>query len=475
MPFGVDGYVARVVARTLIAFMLFQPVYVAFGAELDTVDSLELTASGSDEFAADEEHDSLSSAQEEETSTETPASESESESEIPVEAPSQVDADVQTDTVESQEPPHGEESETREEQVVEGEDSEDTTSDMPPLEVSTDEDGATGEGDTVSHASGTDIALHATGTDASTVSSSTVDTADEPVEESAGEDDTEVTPVTLLSGQGDSKYTFGEGDCTLVAEGEFYCVTPTTRHHADADPRVYAEKDREGDREIFYFDGAEVVRITNNSYDDFAPVFDNDSRRIVWQASVFDRTQIMVHDLTEKTTRQITSGKQNSSNPDILGDWVVWQEWVDTNWEVMMTDVDTTGEYVVERLTDNAVHDMFPQLFDGMVTWQHEQGASWEVIVHDLKTGKEHALQKNEDTKYENPRFVLLFDSTHTNGDVETIGYDLDSGEMMELGTKANPQPVVPVSPKEEIPDAPVAAASSTALKVSKEGEGGEQ
>ena len=271
------------------------------------------------------------------------------------------------------------------------------------------------------------------------------------------------TPV-LIAQNPDSKYVFGEGDCTVVADGQYYCVTAGPETQVTGDPRVYAERDRDGDREIFYFDGTKVKRITNNSYDDFAPVFDEETGRIVWQAMINDRLQIMLYEIPTNTTRQITTGRENSSNPDIAGDTVVWQQWIDTNWEILMTNVHNHGApFTIERLTDNAVHDMFPAAYDNLITWQSERAGSWEVVVYDLATGNRHTLEKSDNTKYENPRFVLLFDSRHDNGDVETVGYNLDTGEMMELGTRAKPQPVVPVSPKEKSPDAlPREAASST-------------
>jgi hypothetical protein len=139
----------------------------------------------------------------------------------------------------------------------------------------------------------------------------------------------------------------------------------------------------------------------------------------------------------------------------------------------MRTSVDTDGApFSIEQVSDNVVHDMFPRVYDGLITWQREKGASWEVVLYDLSTGKERVLEKDENTKYENPRFVLLFDSTHDNGDIETVGYDLETGDMMELGTRANPQPFIPVNPKEEMPDAPVqTSTSSPQVKTGREGE----
>jgi hypothetical protein len=142
-----------------------------------------------------------------------------------------------------------------------------------------------------------------------------------------------------------------------------------------------------------------------------------------------------------------------------------------------MTDVDNDGgPFEIEQITDNAVHDMFPRAYDDVITWQREKGASWEVIVYDPRTEKETALEKDEGTKYENPRFVLLFDSKQANGDVETIGYDLDTGEMMELGTKAKKVPDEPKTPNDETEDAiPREATSTIQIKpVKEDDEGGE-
>ena len=110
---------------------------------------------------------------------------------------------------------------------------------------------------------------------------------------------------------------------------------------------------------------------------------------------------------------------------------------------------------------------MFPAAYEDLITWQSERGDSWEVVVYDLHTGKQTLIEKDEDTKYENPRFVLLFDSKHENGDVETIGYDLDTGEMMELGTRSQPIPLEPLTPKDETPEALLREAStSTQIKI---------
>jgi beta propeller repeat protein len=354
-----------------------------------------------------------------------------------------------------------------------GDDADSDTTATDPGSTGTD----TGEEDTddADAASADDQQEHGDGeTSSSTATSTASTTAHTPGDRATSTDEVDGTEAISIAYDNTNKYTFGEGDCTLVADGEFYCVAEGPQTQVTGDPRVYAEKDREGDREIYYFDGIEVTRITNNSYDDFAPVFDEETKRIVWQAMINDRLQVMYHEIPTNTTRQVTTSRQNSSNPDIEGDIVVWQEWIETNWEVMVVDIDNGGgAFEPTQLTDNAVHDMFPQAYNGLITWQSERGTSWEVIVYDMRTKKKHTLEKNEDTKYENPRFVLLFDSKHENGDVETIGYDLDTGEMMELGTRARPIPEQPRTPRDEAPDALVREATTSAqTKIEGEADG---
>ncbi len=586
--FGIDNMLGRVVARVLVALMLFQPVYVAMGMEIDDTseqpqavqaddqDNIQSSADNIEEstvqVASEEEEELNNASDDQEVNTEDYtgaddeqlSDQEENNAENQDEQSENSSDDVATDIsgIYTQNDGGGEdevggtsdgedsltETATSSDKGVDGEenvadddsgsadvegadsneaedvadedengnenvdeDSDNDNSDMSGDSGSTDSDvdndensegvsgGGGGDSDSNTDEEGeendaglgdaasstddnisSDTASTTTNTTFTTTASTTTetinDTATTTVDVANDVVDTGSTTDSVAIAQNDTnKYMFGEGDCTLVADGEFYCVSDEAKHLVMGDPRVYAEKDREGDREIFYFDGVEVKRITNNSYDDFAPVFDENTKRIVWQAMINDRLQIMVHEIKTNITRQITTTRQNSSNPDIEGDTVVWQEWVDTNWEIMMTDVNNNGaEFEIEQLTDNMVHDMFPQMHNRLVTWQREKGNSWEIVVHDLHSGDEYSLEKNEDTKYENPRFVLLFDSRHENGDVETIGYDIETGDMMELGTKAKKIPEKPVTPKDKTQDAiNTESATSTQMRIGRNDSGG--
>src|SRR5690606_26207369 len=120
---------------------------------------------------------------------------------------------------------------------------------------------------------------------------------------------------------------------------------------------VIAEIDREGDREIYVVDkDGDRQLITNNSYDDFAPVLDESEGVLVWHSMIRDRLQVMYHDLETGETKQLTSGTENNSNPHIFGDRVVWQGWVVNNWEIFMADDVDDEDFEVTKLTENSVH-----------------------------------------------------------------------------------------------------------------------
>ena len=460
---AIDTGPGRMVTRLLIALIFFQPLYLALGMEIESdpetvflPDASALIADDQDEPLGDTAvHEGESPEQQHQadvsdsTQDVTPQDEKESDTEaIPV----------------------TEESVTVDEFFEEGEVGvpSDDESGALPEEAPHSGDGARSE-----HADENEEAVSEH--EEEVVLEEGAVTKD-PSLEGAFEDEDEAhieEGVIIVAQNPTNKYVFGEGDCTLVSDGEFYCIAkgPERQRHTGV-RRVYAEKDRKGDREIFYFDGIEVRRITNNNYDDFAPVFDESTMHIVWQAMINDRLQIMLHELSTNVTRQITTTRENSSNPSISGDIVVWQEWVDTNWEIMMTNVNNNGQpFDIVRLTDNVAHDMFPVAYDGMVTWQRERGSGWEIIVYETQTGKKHVLEKGDaGARYENPRFALIFDSKHDNGDIKTVGYDLSTGDMMDFGTRTKQVPLDPVTPKDETPEAVVREVSST-TQVRVEGE----
>lgn len=250
----------------------------------------------------------------------------------------------------------------------------------------------------------------------------------------------EVNVVNVVTND-ENKFTFSKDECTTVGDGTFYCATPTEKPQIQNTDRIFSALDEEGDKEIYVEKSGELSALTNNQVDDDAPYFDEVSNTAVWQRLIEGRYQIIQYDFGEETEKQLTYDSFNNMQPSVFGDTVVWQGWVGSDWEIFMS-VDST----VTMLTDNTIHDIAPSVNGTHIVWQSFEGDVWRVKVYDLRTGLTDTVSDSGGGSIENPRFVLVYDAKMETGDIETRGYDLKSGEVVDLASKPTPVP-------EEIPD----------------------
>lgn len=236
-----------------------------------------------------------------------------------------------------------------------------------------------------------------------------------------------------------NRHQFAESECVHVGDGAFYCAKNEESEEMLED-EVYSAPDKDGDYEIFVRINGDVEQITDNVRDDSAPYYDEVGKRIVWHALENDRYQIFSFDLKGGETRQLTNESYNNMEPTAYGDITLWQAWVGNDWEIML-DVD--GE--ITQLTNNAYHDVAPHVRGDYIVWQAQVAGTWFVKIYDMETETIETIE-GDGSLIENPRFLLVYDSTKENGDTETIGYDLKSKKTVPLSR-------VPTSVPEELPD----------------------
>ncbi len=482
---------ARMAARALVLLLVCQPVYVAFGAELDgmvePVEGITVVEGAAPNAENENVEDELST---DEQVSDVPLDESVAESNEEVALGSdeitegevlngENTREVSEEEVAEEHATDGTSSVPNDEEGVEANDGSvdgEMSSDEPSAEGSESEADETADDGDEADASGAELDAHTDsgssteevrgGSDTSEDGEGDVSLAETVATSSATsttETEEELTERTIpIEQNAGNKYVFGESDCTVVSDGEFYCTKRSAQAVRTGRTHVYAQLDREGDREIYLARGGGVEQVTDNMIDDFAPVFDEETGRIAWHASLEDRLQILFRDPVRGMV-QVTRGNENNSNPSLSGDKLVWQGWRGNDWEVFLAQ-HLNGDIVVEQLTQNDVHDMFPQVRGNLVSWQEEREGGAVVVVYDIDTGERTLLNKDSAGKYENPRFMLVFESKDENGDVATIGYDVVTGEEVELGTNPNKNTVpVPQTPADHTGDAvPVEAATGT-------------
>lgn len=234
----------------------------------------------------------------------------------------------------------------------------------------------------------------------------------------------------------ENRFSFSKDECTLVGDDTFYCAKVEESVIETYTNGVYASLDQEGDTEIYIEKNGRQVQITSNTYDDSAPMYDELSNTVVWHRLIDGRYQIMQYDVDDEAEEQITFDRFNNMEPNRYGDVLVWQGWVGDDWEIFKLENDE-----VKMLTDNTVHDIAPHVNGDHIIWQSFENDAWVMKVYDARTGKVQTVEGAEGGSIENPRFVLVYDTKYDSGDIETRGYDLESGEVLHLGAESAPVP----------------------------------
>lgn len=398
-----ESTLAKMSVITLFCFLLLQPVSAAFASELPESQSVEQEQDTGSVYVDEVVPQIIINTEAEEL----PAIEASVVTEFSEEAP----VDEMTEPLPEQEIPH----------------STDTDQDTSSSSADTSEDMSFEPNDTQMVIAEDDFdELNQIPADTDLVEDETASTSQE-------------VPEFILD-HNSSAYAFNTNECASVGDGAFYCSSPKEAE-TFAQDGVFAAPDSDGDLEIFVrLDGKERM-ITSNTVDDSAPYYDALSERIVWHANYNDRYQIMSYDLNTAEQTKLTSATYNNMEPIAYGDLTLWQAWIHNNWEIIMYDGKETTQ-----LTHNDLHDISPHMRGGYIVWQTQYAEGWKVAVYDQKTKHIEYVDAEGGSKIENPRFVLVYDSTNDAGDVQTIGYDLDNKTSFTLNS-------IPASLPDELPE----------------------
>lgn len=235
----------------------------------------------------------------------------------------------------------------------------------------------------------------------------------------------------------DNYYQFSRQSCVSIGDGTYHCSTKTAPG-VDTNSVVYAERDVDGDLEIFLRTAkGDIEQLTKNSLDDSSPYLDVESLKIVWHRLINDRYQIILYDLESKKETQLTFSRTNNMEPKVSKDGVVWQAWDNNDWEIMFFD----GNYT-DQLTSNTAQDVTPVIKDGYILWSVLGNKAQEAMVYSLKTGQTMTIADHEGGSIVNPRFVLVYDTKFDNGDIITQGFDPATGLSAPIAATPAPEPI---------------------------------
>lgn len=138
-----------------------------------------------------------------------------------------------------------------------------------------------------------------------------------------------------------------------------------------------------------------ITRVTSNSYQDCFPLISGNY--VVWQAYIDTDWEIFLYDIATGITTQLTNNNYDDLSPQTDSHYVVWQGFQDGEWEIFLWDnVDT------KMLSDRGAEDVSPQIANGFVVWTSEPfgddfvGPS-EIILYDAGAQMTAVLSESVD------------------------------------------------------------------------------
>ncbi len=178
-------------------------------------------------------------------------------------------------------------------------------------------------------------------------------------------------------------WTPGATNLVQITTNYFYVLNPDLH----GNELVFQGWDGD-DYEIFRyrFDTGQLEQITNNQFDDTAPVIWDGE--IAWVAHPTVTTEIF--HMREGVIRKISEGTTDNTAPSIWAGKVVWQGYDDTDLEVYYFN----GRRTI-KLTSNTWDDIAPKIRDGLIAWM-SYVENWDAEIMAVDLGDNIAVQLSD-------------------------------------------------------------------------------
>lgn len=157
----------------------------------------------------------------------------------------------------------------------------------------------------------------------------------------------------------------------------------------------------EGYQQVYYLFNDKKVFVTSDNMNHTNPI--SSGRYIAWLGSSNSTTsQVYLYDVMTNTTLQL-SGLSTNTYPDISGNHVVWQQWVDDGWQVMYYD----GLQVIP--ISDGVSSFRPRIFGDKIAYAtydvSDSQAPWHVIEYDTQSRESSVVLSTADSTLAWPHY----------------------------------------------------------------------
>lgn len=175
-------------------------------------------------------------------------------------------------------------------------------------------------------------------------------------------------------------------------------------------------------KEVYAYniENEQEMRITEDEYDQSD--LEMDSGRLVWMDESLGSPNVVLYDLGK--TRSVTSDTKNKRNPDIDGNWIVWEQYDAGNWDIYALDI--TRWFKTKVVSEE--HDQInPSVHGGIVVWEDKRNGNPDIYSMNLTTRFETRLTDDPETERRPVIFSSLYIWEEQNGGTWDVHfYDLE-------------------------------------------------
>ena len=193
-------------------------------------------------------------------------------------------------------------------------------------------------------------------------------------------------------------------DVYILYNTSIFYATPTNQ----TNPSIYQDKivwqqynTTTGNWDIYLYDflisgdaampeEKETTQITTNGANHINPYVNGNY--IVWQDNRNGNWDIYAYDLSTGAEIPICTAAGDQTNPSVYGDNFVWQDNRNGNWDIYMYDISTN---VTKQITTNTFNQTKPTIYGDKIVWQDNRNGNWDIYMHDLTLGIERQLTTN--------------------------------------------------------------------------------
>jgi TolB protein len=187
---------------------------------------------------------------------------------------------------------------------------------------------------------------------------------------------------------GQDIYLYENGSITNITANFVY---------ASSDPAVYVNKNRvkivwqamvtADNSDIYLYDSAadpKISRITDNSSNQVLPAVWGD--KIVWQDNRNGNWDIYLYD--GNTEKRITTNQKDQFYPKISDHTIVWEDWRSGNGDIYMCNINKrdkhSNAFIEKPVCVATGSQLDPAIHDDTIVWEDNRRGNWDIYMYQL-------------------------------------------------------------------------------------------